>query len=147
MKIFTSQTTEPYSWTLTKLLVNLKNTLLMFPKTFLKISEKERNSFKIISKIKACFKKKQNQVKNSYSYTFSYSINQGIFPNNFIIALIHPIHKGRSKLIFSVSPYLFYPYLAKCMKNLCIRDYMNFLQETKLYIIVSLVFKKLNRLN
>ena len=40
-------------------------------------------------------------LKTHISTLFNYSINQGIFPNNLKIALTHPIHKGKSKLICS----------------------------------------------
>ena len=48
MKTFTSLTMETHFWTPTKLLVNLMPILLMFPKTFSKILEKQITSFKAI---------------------------------------------------------------------------------------------------
>ena len=40
-------------------------------------------------------------LKTDMATLFNYLVNQDIFPNNLKIALMHPIHKGISKLVGS----------------------------------------------
>ena len=37
-------------------------------------------------------------LKIHIATVFNYAINQGFSPNNLKIALIHPVHKGKSKM-------------------------------------------------
>ena len=87
-------------------------------------------------------------LKNHIAALFNYSINQDIFPNNLKIAFIHPIHKGKCKLICSnYRPMSILPILSKIFEKLMYKRLYDLKKKKKLYIIVSLAFNKVNRLN
>lgn len=57
-------------------------------------------------------------LKTRIGTLFNYPINQGIFPSNLKIALIHPIHKGKSKMLCSnYHPISILPILSKIYKK------------------------------
>ena len=69
-------------------------------------------------------------LKNHITALFNYSINQGIFRNNLKIAFIHPIHKGKSKLMCSnYRPMTILPILSKIFEKLMYKRLYDFFQK------------------
>ena len=69
------------------------------------------------------------------------SFEEGKFPTALLLEKVTPVFKKDDpQLCSNYRPYLFYLFLAKFMKNVCILDYILFLKNIIYYLINNLDF-------